>query len=43
MIELLLMTALLLPIILGLDVELCNIVIAIAVWIVAVIKYVYKR
>lgn len=40
--EFLLMTALLLPIILGLDVGLCNIVIAVAIWIVTIIKYVYK-
>lgn len=40
--EFLLMTALLIPIILGLDVGLCNIVIAIAVWIVTIIKYLYK-
>ena len=37
--EFLLMTALLLPIILGLDVGLCNIVIAGAIWIVTIIKY----
>nr|DAH51817.1 MAG TPA: hypothetical protein [Caudoviricetes sp.] len=41
--EFLLMTALLLPIILGLDVGLCNIVIAVAIWIVTIIKYVYKE
>lgn len=40
--EFLLMTALLVPIILGLDVGLCNIVIAVAIWIVTIIKHVYK-
>ena len=41
--EFLLMTALLLPIILGLDVGLCNVVIAVAVWITTIIKWVYDK
>lgn len=37
--EFLLITALLLPIVLGLDIGLCNVVIAVAIWITTIIKY----
>lgn len=37
--EFLLITVLLLPIILGIDVGLCNVVIAVAIWITTIIKY----
>lgn len=41
--EFLLITALLLPIVLGLDVGLCNVVIAVAIWITTIIKYVCDK